>query len=71
MTRETIPDHKWIAEVLSDIEMYAAENNLKRLQLLVADARRIANEEVIACSTASDFDYVMAANYPNANMRKQ
>lgn len=71
MPRETVTDHKWIAEVLSDIEMYAAANNLGRLQLMVADARRIANEEAFTCSNASNYDAVMAVVYPEMDMRNR
>ena len=71
MPRETVTDHKWIAEVLSDIEMYAAANNLGRLQLMIADARRIANEEASACSNASNYDAVMAVVYREMDMRNR
>lgn len=71
MPRETVTDHTWIAEVLCDIEIYAAKNNLKRLQLMVEDTRRIANEEVTAFSAASNFDAVMAVVYPNMDMRNR
>jgi len=71
MLRETVTDHKWLAEVLSDIENYAAANNLKRLQVMVADTRRIANEEASACSTASDYEAVMAVVFPEMDMQNR
>ena len=71
MPSETVTDHKWIAEVLSDIEMYAAMNKLKRLQVMVAETRVIANEEAIARTPTSNFDAVMAVVYPTMGMRER
>jgi hypothetical protein len=65
MNRETFADHNWIADVLSDIDEYAAKNNLRRLQAMVAETRIVARDEIARRGSQSNFDAVMAVLYPN------
>ncbi len=68
MNRETFADHNWIADVLSDIDKYAAKNNLRRLQAMVAETRIVARDEITMRGPQSNFDAMMAVLYPNREL---
>lgn len=41
-----MPDHTWVEAVLKDLGRYAEQNELKRLQELIENARAVAKQEI-------------------------
>lgn len=66
MNIKQVPDHSWIDEVLSDIGDYAAKNNLRKLQEMVAQTRIVADNEITKNGSQENFNAVILALYPNS-----
>lgn len=55
-------EHKWMIDVLEDLETYAASNDLSSLQCLIGEARSRAENDFMVFATTKE----RMRSFPNA-----